>query len=107
MLGGEAQFCFFLFVGLKGCAGDACALVAPAWVQGYQPEGGLLRAVGEVGFGLPFHSIVGKEGFEGFEGGAVCGSHGLFSKVEVMKQFASKSEYFGVFAIACLVDCKL
>jgi hypothetical protein len=36
----------------------------------------MLRAVGEVGFGLPFHAIVGKEGFEGFEGGAGSCTHG-------------------------------
>ncbi len=45
-------------------------------MQGYQPEGGMLRAVGEVGFGLPFHAIAGKEGFEGFEGGAGSCTHG-------------------------------
>ena len=76
LLRDEAQACLLKFVGLKGCAGDACALVAPAWVQGYQPEGGMLRAVGEVGFGLPFHAIAGKEGFEGFEGGAGSCTHG-------------------------------
>lgn len=35
LLRDETQASFLMFVGLKGCAGDACALVAPAWVQGY------------------------------------------------------------------------